>query len=71
MEHCRRLSEKGAGLTVSENLEASIALAQDALVTAGENREDIDEAVERFRSNYYRFAAINLHSVPPGKEEEP
>ena len=49
LEHCIRLTERGAGLTVSENLEASIALAQEALVIAGEDRSEIDDTVDSFR----------------------
>jgi monovalent cation:proton antiporter-2 (CPA2) family protein len=71
MEHCRRLSERGAGLTVSENLEASIALAQEALVTAGETREDIDASVDHFRREYYKFATRVPHRAPPGTTKEP
>jgi Kef-type K+ transport system membrane component KefB/voltage-gated potassium channel Kch len=71
LEHCVRLTERGAGLTVSENLEASIALAQEALVIAGEDREDIDAAVDHFRREYYDFAARKPQSSPAGKVDEP
>ncbi len=71
LEHCVRLSQRGAGLIVSENLEASIALAQEALVIAGEGREDIDGAVDRFRREYYGFAAKKPRSGPPGTADKP
>ena len=69
LEHCIRLTERGAGLTVSENLEASIALAQEALVIAGEGRAEIDDAVDRFRQEYYRFAEKTPHGGPADKAE--
>jgi CPA2 family monovalent cation:H+ antiporter-2 len=71
LEHCVRLTERGAGLTVSENLEASIALAQEALVIAGDSREDIDAAVNSFRREYYGFAARKPRSGPAGTADEP
>jgi monovalent cation:proton antiporter-2 (CPA2) family protein len=71
LEHCVRLTERGAGLTVSENLEASIALAQEALVIAGDSREDIEAAVNSFRREYYGFAARKPRSGPAGTADEP
>jgi monovalent cation:proton antiporter-2 (CPA2) family protein len=71
LEHCIRLTERGAGLTVSENLEASIALAQEALVIAGEDRAEIDDTVDRFRQEYYHFAEKTPHTGPAGEAEEP
>jgi hypothetical protein len=44
-----RLTAYGAGLIVCENLEASMALAQEAPAIAGEGREGIDAVVNRFR----------------------
>jgi monovalent cation:proton antiporter-2 (CPA2) family protein len=71
LEHCVRLTERGAALTVSENLEASIALAQEALVIAGEDREEVDDTVERFRQEYYGFAEKKSQTDPAGTVEEP
>jgi monovalent cation:proton antiporter-2 (CPA2) family protein len=72
LEHCVRLSALGAGLTVSENLEASIALAQEALLIAGEGREEIETVVDRFRRNYYDFEARKTAADgPAGSGEEP
>ena len=51
-----RLTERGAGLIVSENLEANVARAQEALAVNGEGREEIDDVVNRFREQYYSFA---------------
>ncbi|MFC1797583.1 NAD-binding protein, partial [Pseudomonadota bacterium] len=53
LEHCRSLQIRGAWLAVSENLEASIALAHAALVKVkGEDVEN-DAAIDRFRKDYY------------------
>ena len=54
MEHCKRLQEKGARVAVSENLEASIALAQSALVQFGIDEVENDEAIARYRKEYYK-----------------
>ena len=52
-ERCQRLLLQGARLAVSENLEASIALANVALVKVrGEDAEN-DAAIDRFRKAYY------------------
>jgi voltage-gated potassium channel Kch len=53
LEHCVRLTQRGAGMAVSENLEASIALAQEALAKVAGNGSENDEAVEKFRRDYY------------------
>ena len=71
MEHCVRLSERGASFTVSENLEASIALAQEALVKAGDGREEIDAAIDRFRRNYYDSGSRITRRDPAGTADEP
>jgi voltage-gated potassium channel Kch len=53
LEHCHSLREKGAWLVVSENLEASIALAQAVLVKVRGEDEENDVAITKFRSAYY------------------
>ena len=53
-------------MAVSENLEASIALAQAAL--AGGDAAVIEDAVERFRRAYYEKAAA-AGGGPEGKGE--
>ena len=53
MEHCESLQAKGARIAVSENLEASIALAQSALVQFGFDETETDAAIERYRKEYY------------------
>jgi len=53
LERCQSLQVQGARLAVSENLEASIALAQAALVKAMEDDAENDAAIDRFRRAYY------------------
>jgi len=53
MEHCKSLQARGAWLTVSENLEASIALAQSALSQISVDNVKNDDAIDRYRKNYY------------------
>jgi monovalent cation:proton antiporter-2 (CPA2) family protein len=71
LEHCMRLTERGAGLIVSENLEASVALAQEALAVNGEGREEIDDVVNRFREQYYSFAKKKPRSSPASGVDGP
>jgi len=52
-EHCKSLLARGAWLAVSENLEASIALAQAALAKIRVNDVETDSAIDRFRRSYY------------------
>ncbi len=52
-ERCQRLLAQGARLAVSENLEASIALAQAALHSAGGDSEANNAIIERYRKAYY------------------
>ena len=53
LEHCRTLQAQGAGLAVSENLEASIALAHAALAQVKGDDVENDVAIDRFRKAYY------------------
>lgn len=53
LEHCQSLQARGAWLTVSENLEASIALAEAALSQVRKDDVENDAAIERFRKIYY------------------
>ncbi len=53
MDHCQSLREQGASLAVSENLEASIALAHAALAKVKEDAAENDAAIDRFRNDYY------------------
>jgi len=53
MEHCRSLQARGAWLTVSENLEASIALAEAALSQVSADHAENIKAIDQFRKIYY------------------
>ena len=53
LERCRRLRAQGARLAVSENLEASIALAGEVLLKVKGDDVENDAAIDRFRKAYY------------------
>ena len=53
MERCRRLQAQGARLAVSENLEASIALAKVAMTKFGGDDALDDNVIEQFRKTYH------------------
>jgi len=53
MEHCKNLQEQGAWLAVSENMEASIALAQATLLQINADQAGNDAAIDQYRKNYY------------------
>ena len=53
LEHCQSLHTQGAWLTVSENLEASIALAQAALSQVMVDDVENNMAIDQFRKDYY------------------
>jgi monovalent cation:proton antiporter-2 (CPA2) family protein len=64
LERCQRLQAQGARLAVSENLEASIALASVALVKARGDDVENDAAIERFRKAYYSKIKGQVPQVP-------
>jgi monovalent cation:proton antiporter-2 (CPA2) family protein len=53
MEHCEELRAHGAQFVVSENLEASIALAQATLSKISADEGENAAAIELYRKNYY------------------
>ena len=53
LEHCQRLQAQGVRFAVSENLEASIALAQAALSKVMEDDDENDAAIDSFRKAHY------------------
>ena len=53
LQHCRILRSEGAGLVVSENLEASIALAQAALEKVWGDDVENSTTIDQFRRDYY------------------
>ena len=50
---CRNLKAQGAHFTVSETLEASAEMARAALLHLGAEDQEIELALEHFRSDYY------------------
>jgi len=52
-ERCKILQAQGARLAVSENLEASIALARSALSQVSVDDAKNDAAIDQYRNNYY------------------
>jgi len=54
MEHCKSLNAKGAWLTVSENLEASIAIARSALARIGVDDGKDDTVIDQYRKSYHQ-----------------
>jgi len=56
LQRCQRLQVQGARLAVSENLEASIALAHAALEKVTGDDAENDAAIDRFRKAYYSDA---------------
>jgi len=53
LARCRELRMLGAHYTVSETLEASAELARAALLHMGEDDAGVDEALKKFRDDYY------------------
>ena len=53
LEHCRGLRAQGAWFVVSENLEASMALAQSALSQVRANDVENELVIDQFRRAYY------------------
>ncbi len=61
LERCQRLRAVGARLAFSETLEASIALAEAALVKVKGEDEENDAAIDRFRHAYYSDIRREVH----------
>lgn len=76
LEHCQRLQARGAGFTVSENLEASIALAQAALSALPGNDAEDEAVTNQFRETYSaglrgkhkKGAKVEIVGTPPERE---
>jgi voltage-gated potassium channel Kch len=64
LEHCQRLQAQGVRLAVSENLEASIALAQAALAKVTQDDEENDAAIDSFRKTHYSGAKGKVPQKP-------
>ena len=52
-EQCRTLRKLGASLVVSENLEASLELAREALIQDNGDADEIETLILRFRDDHY------------------
>jgi len=52
-EQCRTLHKLGASLVVSENLEASLELAREALIRADGDTDQVETLILRFRDEHY------------------
>jgi monovalent cation:proton antiporter-2 (CPA2) family protein len=52
-EQCRTLRKLGASLVVSENLEASLELAREALIRDAGDATEIETLILRFRDDHY------------------
>ncbi len=66
LEHCKQLKRDGAWMVVSENLEASLALADAALNRLLPNEAENEAAIEHFRDTYYAQIKAESRSVPEG-----
>ncbi|MCF6225537.1 MAG: monovalent cation:proton antiporter-2 (CPA2) family protein [Xanthomonadales bacterium] len=64
LEHCKQLKRDGAWLVVSENLEASLALAGAALNRLLPDDIENEAAIERFRDTYYAEIKAESRSFP-------
>lgn len=64
LEHCKHLQREGAWLVVSENLEASIALADAAMNRLLGGEAENAAAIERFRDAYYSQVMAERTSKP-------
>jgi len=53
LARCRELRALGAHYTVSETLEASAELARAALLHMGEGDAEVEDALKKFRDDYY------------------
>ncbi len=60
MERCQTLQTQGARLVVSENVEASIALAKAAMAVLGGDSKEDDAVIDQFRKDYHSSTKINL-----------
>jgi voltage-gated potassium channel Kch len=64
LEHCQRLQAQGVRLAVSENLEASIALAQAVLAKVTDDDEENAAAIDSFRKAHYSDTKREIPQKP-------
>ncbi len=60
MERCQTLQTQGARLVVSENLEASIALAKAAMAMIGRDNVEDEAVIEQFKKDYHSSTKTKL-----------
>jgi monovalent cation:proton antiporter-2 (CPA2) family protein len=63
LKNCQSLRVQGAGLVVSENLEASVALARAALAKVQPDEPANSKAIDQFRNAYYYGAEAELQKA--------
>ena len=63
-EQCRTLRQLGASLVVSENLEASLELAREALIRDDGDHDEAEKLILRFRDAHYASAGIEKPDEP-------
>ncbi len=62
LEQCRALRQLGARVVVSENIEASLKLAEEALIRVGMKGAENEALIDRFRQDYYAQIAAALQA---------
>jgi len=65
-EQCRTLRKLGASLVVSENLEASLELAREALIQDDGDADEIETLILRFRDDHY----ARVEDEKPGEDPD-
>ncbi len=62
LEQCRALHRLGARVVVSENIEASLKLAEEALIRVGIKGGENESLINQFREDYYKQIAAVLQA---------
>jgi monovalent cation:proton antiporter-2 (CPA2) family protein len=68
-EQCRTLRKLGASLVVSENLEASLELAREALIQDDGDADEIEMLILRFRDDHYAHIEGRKAKADPDQTE--
>ena len=68
-EQCRMLRKLGASLVVSENLEASLELAREALIQDDGDADEIETLILRFRDDHYAHIEGRKAKADPDQTE--
>jgi voltage-gated potassium channel Kch len=67
-EQCRTLQKLGASLVVSENLEASLELAREALLRDHSDADEAESLILRFRDEPYSSTCCATCVAPPSRQ---